>query len=198
MDLIKNGELLRSLRIAKGLTQKEVAAKLGVVAKTVSKWETGHGFPDVSLLSRLADILGVNERSLINGSLNENKKQAMNVKQTKFYLCPTCGSSLFGVGDCKIVCCGKLLEPLRANAIDEEHAPIITEVENDFYIEFNHEMEKGHYISFVSYVGFDRVLTLPLYPEQSATVRIPKAYNGKLFFYCTHHGLFEYPLLRKR
>ena len=198
MDLTKNGELLRSLRRAKGLTQKEVAKKLGVVAKTVSKWETGHGFPDVSLLSTLADILGVNERSLINGCLNENKKQTMNIKQTKFYLCQSCGGYFSGVGDCSVFCCGKLLEPLRAKPFNEEHAPIITEVENDFYIEFNHEMKKEHYISFVSYVGFDRILTLPLYPEQSATVRIPKAYNGKLFFYCAKHGLFEYSFRRKR
>ena len=125
MDLAKNGELLRALRKAKGLTQKDVAERLGVVAKTVSKWETGHGFPDVSLLSQLADVLGVNERSLINGCLNENKKQVMNIKQTKFYLCPSCGGFFSGVGDCSIFCCGKLLEPLCATPFDEEHGQVV-------------------------------------------------------------------------
>lgn len=48
MNLRKNGKLLCDLRKAKGMTQKEVDDKLGIVPKTVSKWETGHGFPDVS------------------------------------------------------------------------------------------------------------------------------------------------------
>ena len=59
MDLSKNGKLLRDLRKEKGMTQKQLADKLGVVPKTVSKWETGHGFPDVATLPTLADILGV-------------------------------------------------------------------------------------------------------------------------------------------
>ena len=67
-------------------------------------------------------------------------------------------------------------------------------LENDFYIEFNHEMTKEHFISFVAYVGYDRILTVRLYPEQSATVRFPKMYRGKLYFYCSNHGLFEYKI----
>ncbi|MGN0699908.1 MAG: helix-turn-helix domain-containing protein [Oscillospiraceae bacterium] len=43
MNLCNNGNLLRNLRKAKGMTQKQVAEKLGVLPKTVSKWETGHG-----------------------------------------------------------------------------------------------------------------------------------------------------------
>ena len=88
MDLVKNGELLRRLRKEKNLTQKEVAEKLGIVPKTVSKWETGNGFPDVSMLSALADIFGVNERSLLAGQLAENKVETGNPKRTQFYVCP--------------------------------------------------------------------------------------------------------------
>ena len=62
MDLSKNGRLLCDLRKAKGMTQKQVADRLGIVPKTVSKWETGHGFPDVSMVSALADVLGVSEK----------------------------------------------------------------------------------------------------------------------------------------
>ena len=72
MNLSKNGKLLCDLRKAKGMTQKEVADKLGVVPKTVSKWETGHGFPDVSTLSALADILGVSEKTILSGELKHN------------------------------------------------------------------------------------------------------------------------------
>ena len=191
MDLIKNGEFLRLLRKSKGLTQKELADMLGVVAKTISKWETGHGFPDITLLPALSDIFKVNERSLLAGQLMENKKQSANVKQTKFYLCTNCGSVMRGIGNCQITCCGKRLEPLRPSSCDFEHAINVREIENDLYIEFNHEMNKQHYISFVSYVGYDRILTLQLYPEQASSVRIPKVYSGKLVYYCTIHGLFE-------
>ena len=105
-----------------------------------------------------------------------------------------------GTGGCNVVCCGKILSPLKASPADHEHALKITEVENDFYVELDHEMTKAHFVRFVTYVGFDRVLTMYLYPEQDPAVRIPKVYDGKIVYYCNQHGLFEYPLrqLRKR
>lgn len=76
MDLSKSGILLRDLRIAKGLTQKQLADILGVVPKTVSKWETGHGFPDTSLLLELSKILNVSIDSLLSGSLSGSSREA--------------------------------------------------------------------------------------------------------------------------
>ena len=192
MDLAKNGQLLRDLRKSKGLTQKAVADKLGVVAKTVSKWETGHGFPDVSTLSALADIFGVSERILLSGSLTKNRVEVGNMSRTKFFVCPECGSVMQGVGDSQVVCCGKLLEPLKAKQCDEEHLLTVSEIEDDFYISINHEMVKGHYIVFLAYLKMDRVITVRLYPEQDCSVRIPRFYGGKFVFYCNKHGLFEY------
>ena len=192
MDLNKNGKLLCDLRKAKGLTQKQVADKLGIVPKTVSKWETGHGFPDVSTVSALADILGVSEKTILSGDLEQNLESANNMKRTKFYVCPHCGSFLQGTGNGQVVCCGKQLEALTAVSADDEHTINISEIEDDFYIEFNHAMTKEHYISFVSYVRFDRVLTIKLYPEQDCAVRVPKMYGGKICFYCSKHGLFKY------
>ncbi len=194
MDLNKNGKLFCDLRKAKGMTQKEVADKLGVVPKTVSKWETGHGFPDVSTVSALANILGVSEKTILSGDLEQNLESANNMKRTKFYVCPCCGSVMQGTGNSQVVCCGKQLEALKAVSADDEHAINISEIEDDFYIEFNHEMTKEHYISFVSYVRFDRVLTVKLYPEQDSAVRFPKMYGGKIYFYCSKHGLFEYQI----
>jgi len=81
MDLRKNGSLLRDLRKARGMTQKDVADRVGVVPKTVSKWETGHGFPDVSTISALADVLGVSERILLSGDLIKNGEDAGNMKR---------------------------------------------------------------------------------------------------------------------
>ena len=198
MNLSKNGKLLCDLRKAKGLTQKQVADKLGIVPKTVSKWETGHGFPDVSTVSALADILGVSEKTILSGDLEQNLESANNMKRTKFYVCPHCGSFLQGTGNSQVVCCGKQLEALTAVSADDEHTINISEIEDDFYIEFNHEMTKEHYISFVSYVRFDRVLTIKLYPEQDSAVRFPKMYGGKIYFYCSKHGLFEYQMKSRR
>ena len=198
MDLITNGNLLRKLRKEQGMTQQQLADKLGVVAKTVSKWETGHGFPDVSTLSALADVFGVNERSLLCGALPQNKRDSGNIRNTKFYVCSHCGSMMQGTGNCKISCCGKALAPLPVNTADEEHKLTITEIEDEFYVELDHEMTKEHSISFIAYVGYDKVLTLRLYPEQSCAVRIPKVYSGKILYYCNTHGLFEYQITRKR
>ena len=192
MDLSKNGKLLCDLRKAKGMTQKEVAEKLGIVPKTVSKWETGHGFPDVSTVSVLADILGVSEKTILSGDLKQNLEEAGNMKRTKFYICPDCGSFMQGTGSSRISCCGKQIEELKAVLADDEHAINISEIEGDYYIEFNHEMTKEHYIRFVSYIGIDRVLTIKLYPEQACAVRFPKMYGGKIYFYCSKHGLFKY------
>ena len=192
MDLIKSGQLLRDLRKAKGFTQKQVADRLGVLPKTVSKWETGKGFPDVSVVSALAEILGVSEKIILSGSLVKNKAENGNVKRTKFYICPYCGSFMQGVGGCTIICCGKTVEGLKSNQPDDKHKPKVSHIENDFYIEFDHEMTKEHYIKFVSYVGFDRVLTVRLYPEQNPSVRFPVMRGGKLYYYCSEHGLFEY------
>ena len=113
------------------------------------------------------------------------------MKNTKFYVCEKCGNIFTSVGNAEIECCGKQTPALKANNPDDEHIIKVSDVEDDFYIEFNHEMTKEHYIGFVAYVRFDRVLTIKLYPEQDATVRFPKMYGGKLYYYCYTHGLFE-------
>ena len=198
MNLNESGKLLCELRKAKGMTQKQVADKLGIVPKTVSKWETGRGFPDVSMLSDLADILGVSERILLSGCIRKNREEVGNMKKTKFFVCPQCGGIMQGVGECQVVGCGKPLEGLTAKVVDDEHEIRVSEIEDDFYIEFNHEMTKAHYISFVAFVRFDRVLTVKLYPEQEGAVRFPRMYGGKLYFYCNEHGLFVYQAKSRR
>lgn len=190
MNLEKSGELLCNLRKAKKMTQKQVADRLGVLPKTISKWETGHGFPDISCVPDLAKILGVSTDTILSGSLTANIEEVGNMKKTKFYVCPQCRSFMQGVGECKISCCGKELKPLKA-AFGEGDVKI-TEIENDYYVTFSHEMNKEHFIAFAAYVTFDKVLTVRLYPEQDSSVRFPKLYGGKLYYYCNKHGLFEY------
>ena len=198
MDLIKNGNLLRKLRKEKGMTQKELADKLGIVAKTVSKWETGHGFPDLSTLSALSEIFGVSEKSLLCGDLPQNKQESGNIRRTKFYVCPSCGSIMQAMGNCEISCCGKSLKPLQTQAPNNEHTLTISDIEDELFLEVSHSMSKEHYISFIAYLGYDKLYTFRLYPEQDCAIRIPKAYNGSILYYCNQHGLFEYRITRKR
>ncbi len=67
MDLVKIGECLRDLRREKGLTQEQLAEKLNVSRRTVSRWETGSSTPDLDVLLQLTDLYGVDLRSLLNG-----------------------------------------------------------------------------------------------------------------------------------
>lgn len=191
MDLIKTGKLISDLRKEKELTQKQLADKLGICSKTVSKWETGHGFPDVSLISALSEIFSVDISKLIDGEMPQTKKETGNVKKIKFYVCEKCGNILTSTGNADIMCCGRKLLALTSRKTDELHELNIETIENDFYITFNHPMKKEHYISFVAYVRFDRVLTVKLYPEQGGELRFPKMRGGKLYYFCSEHGLFE-------
>ena len=192
MDLNKNGKLICSLRKAKGLTQKQVAQKLNIQAKTVSKWETGHGFPDVATVTALADVLCVSERTLLTGILEQSSQDSGNMRKIKFYVCPCCGSFMQGVGNSGVICCGKQINPSNINVDNDEHKVKISEIEGDYYIEISHKMTKEHHISFVSYVKADRVLSIKLYPEQECAVRFPKTPGGQLYIYCNKHGLFKY------
>ena len=191
MNLSKTGMLIAELRREKGFTQKDVAQKLGICAKTVSKWETGHGFPNVSLISNLSEILEVDISKLLEGQMPEIKPKAGNVKRTKFYVCKNCGNLLTSLGETEIVCCGRKLSPLSVNKTDEMHKMNVEKIEDDYYITFSHPMTKEHYISFFSYVRFDRVLTVKLYPEQGGELRFPVMRGGKMYYYCNTHGLFE-------
>lgn len=191
MDCLKTGKLIAELRREQKMTQKEVAKRLGVCAKTVSKWETGRGFPDVSLISALSKLFQVDISKLIEGEMPKGKVDGGNVKKTKFYVCKECGNLLTSVGNAEIVCCGRKLSPLSSHQPDEAHQLTIETMEDEYYITFSHPMTKEHYISFVSYVRFDRVLTVKLYPEQEGALRFPQMRGGKMYYYCNTHGLFE-------
>jgi len=191
MDCTKVGKLLYDLRKEKRMTQKEIADKMNISDKTVSKWERGLGCPDISLLSELSDIFGVNIEKILQGDLSINDTDGGNMKRIKFYVCPVCGNIITSTGLGEISCCGRKLESLQVQEINEEHNLQTTQVENDYYLTFNHEMTKDHYISFIAYVMFDRVHLVKLYPEQNAEVRIPIMRKGDLYFYCSKHGLMK-------
>lgn len=75
MDAEKTGDFIRTIRCEKNLTQKELAKKLNCTDKAVSRWETGKGIPDISLLIPISDTLGVSVNEILNGKRIEAEKQ---------------------------------------------------------------------------------------------------------------------------
>ena len=193
MNPEKIGSLIFQLRKEKNLTQKQLGEKLGLSDKTISKWERGLGCPDISLLRDISKIFNVNIEKILLGDLQENDINGGNMKRIKFYVRPNYGNVINSTGDGDFSCCGRKLEALVPKVMNENHSINIEEVENDYYVEINHEMTKDHFISFVAYVTYDRVLLIKLYPEQSPTVRFPrlcgKFERGKFYMYCNQHGL---------
>ncbi len=190
MDCKKVGKLIFELRKEKGLTQKQLADAMNISDKTISKWERGFGCPDVSLLHELSDVLGIHIEKILAGDLDPNNADGGNMKKIKFYVCPNCGNILTSTGEADISCCGRKLSALIAKPSDEEHHLNVEILENDYFITYNHEMSKDHFLNFIAYVMLDRILIVRLYPEQSAEVRLPKLSKGKLYFGCVKHGLW--------
>lgn len=71
MDAVKTGILIRNIRKEKNMTQQQLAEEVHVSVPAISKWENGHGFPDITLLVPLASSLGVSVAELLNGEKNE-------------------------------------------------------------------------------------------------------------------------------
>lgn len=81
MDLIKTGEFIKQRRKELGLTQIQLATKLEVSEKTISKWECGNGFPDTSLVLPLCSILKISANELLSAKLIESDKYKDNAEQ---------------------------------------------------------------------------------------------------------------------
>lgn len=198
LDYNKVGKLIYQLRKEQGMTQKQLAERMNISDKAISKWERGLGCPDVSLLNDLADIFHINVEKLLEGELEPNSVDTGNFKRIKFYACPACKNIINNSGNADISCCGRRLSPMIAKPADQMHMADIEDAGGEYYITFSHEMSKSHYISFVAYVTTDRVLLVKLYPEQTASVRLPKISGGrlgnkngaKIYYYCSRHGLW--------
>lgn len=190
MDYEKIGALIRRLRTRQGLTQRQLAGQLEVSDKAVSKWERGQGCPDVSLLPRLAQTLGVELEGLLSGELSERDQTGGTMKNLNFYVCPTCGNLLTSADEAAVSCCGQKLSPLEAVKAPEEERLTVELIENDYFITSSHPMTKEHYVSFVALVTGDTLILKRLYPEWDLQTRLPRIGHGKLYWYCVQHGLF--------
>lgn len=191
MDNYVTGATIRELREYKNMTQAQLADKIGVSPKTVSKWETAKGLPDISLLDGLAAALEVSVMELLSGNRVENRNVSGNLLRSRFYCCPVCGNILHAMGDAMISCCGVALPPLEAEEVDEAHKITLQPVEDERFVTVDHEMTKRHYLSFLAYVTTDRVQLVKLYPEGNAECRLNIRGRGVLYLYCNRHGLMK-------
>lgn len=196
MNQYVTGAVIKELREKNHFTQAELAEKLNVSDKTISKWETAKGYPDISLLEPIAKIFGISVTELISGNAVNNVNISANVMRSKFYVCPVCGNSIHSMGEAVIQCHGIILAPCQAEETDENHKIFIERVEDEFYIRIEHDMTKQHYISFIAAVSSDKLQMIKLYPEGNPEARMKMNGVKKIFFYCNKDGLFSISVMK--
>lgn len=113
-----------------------------------------------------------------------------NMLRSKFYVCPICGNILHSMGEAAIHCHGIQLLPSDAEKTDENHKIFIEKVEDEYFIQIEHDMTKSHYISFIAAVSSDRIQMVKLYPEGNPEARFKMNGVKRIFFYCNKDGLF--------
>ena len=191
MNQYVTGAAIRALREKSGMTQARLAEKLGVSDKTVSKWETAKGYPDITLLEPIAEAFRISVTELISGNTVFNSNVSANMLRSRFYVCPVCGNAIHSMGEAAIHCHGILLTPLEAEPADERHRLFIERVEDEYYVRIDHSMTKDHYISFVAAASSNEMQMVKLYPEGNAEARFKIRGVRRIFFYCNRDGLFS-------
>lgn len=191
MDRYITGAAIRRLRESRKMTQEELADRIFVSSKTVSKWETGQGLPDITLLEPLAKALGISVIELFSGDEIRNRNRSSNIMKTRFYVCPICGNVIRATGEAVISCCGVTLSPLEPEEPDPQHAIQVRTIEDEYCVTVDHPMTKDHYISFLAAVSDQGVQFVKLYPESDAEATFRMHRVAFFLAYCNHHGLFR-------
>lgn len=190
MNQYVTGTAIKELREKKTMTQLQLAEKLGVSDKTVSKWETGKGYPDITLLEPIAEAFSVSVTELISGNTIYNSNVSANVLKSKFYICPICGNVIHSMGEAVIHCHGVLLTAAEPEQTDENHMIFVERVEDEYFVRIEHDMTKNHYISFLAAESSDRIQMVKLYPEGNPEARFKINGVKRILFYCNRDGLF--------
>lgn len=189
-----NGSIIKTLREKKNLTQKQLGELISVSDKTISKWETEKGLPDITLLEPLSSALGISVAELLSGESIINRNRAGNISKIKFYVCPICGNAIFSLGEGSFSCCGVSLPALLPEKQETDFSLSAETNDGELYIRIDHPMTKEHHISFIAFTTLDSVTVKKLYPEQEAEARFPFYKRGKIFVFCNRDGLFEFDL----
>lgn len=196
MDQYVTGATIKTLREKNKMTQLQLAEKLGVSDKAISKWETGKGYPDITLLEPIAEAFQISVTELISGNTIQNANVSSNMLRSKFYVCPVCGNVIHSMGEAVIQCHGIVLNALEAEPAEGKHEITIERVEDEYFVTIDHPMTKDHYISFVAAVASDRIQMVKLYPEWNAEARFKISSVRKIYFYCNRDGLFAADVVR--
>ena len=196
MNQYQFGLFIKKLREEKNITQAKLAELLSVSDKTISKWETGRGFPDISMIKPLADVLNVSVSEIMSGEDIKNSNKSFNMRRLKIYVCPICGNVIVASGESVISCCGIELFPQEAEDVDDKHNITIEKVEDEYYVSSNHEMTKDHYLSFFLAIKDNGYEMIKLYPEGNAEARFKISMTRNIYFYCNKHGLFSMKIPR--
>ena len=196
MDHYVTGATIKALREKYRMTQAELADRLCVSDKAVSKWENGRGFPDVSLLEPLSKALHISVPELLCGQEIVNANRTSNMLKSRFYVCPVCGNAIFARGEAMISCCGIRLPALDAEEADPAHRLETEKSEDEIFVSAEHPMNKEHYLAFIAYMTADRCEMKALYPEGNAEARFFYRGSGWIYYYCNQHGLFRQKLGR--
>lgn len=196
MNQYVTGAVIKQLREKFHFTQAELAAKLNVSDKTISKWETAKGYPDISLLEPIAKVFGISITELISGNAVKNVNVSANMLRSKFYVCPVCGNVIHSMGEAVINCHGVLLTPCQPEETEENHMIFVERVEDEYYVRIEHDMTKQHYISFIAALSADKIQMIKLYPEGNAEARFKINGVKKILFYCNRDGLFSMDVVR--
>ena len=191
MNQYITGAMIKRLREEKRITQAQLAERMNVSDKAVSRWETGRGYPDITLVEPLAAALGVSVIELFSGEDVVNTNRAFHMLKTKLYVCPICGNVIHATGEAIVSCCGITLPSLEAEPTDEAHAIRVERVEDEYYVTIPHEMSKTHHISFIAAAHGDGWEFKKLYPEGGAEARFKIRGTRELYWYCNRHGLFK-------
>ena len=196
MNQYVTGAVIKRLREEKNMTQLQLAERLSVSAKTVSKWETAKGYPDITLLESIANALSVFISELLSGNTMTNSNVSANMLRSHFYVCPVCGNIIHSMGETVIQCHGLQLQPEEAEETDENHKIFTEQVEDEYYVQVEHDMSKQHYISFIAAVSVDKMQMVKLYPQGNAEARFKMNGVKKIYFYCNRSGLFSLDLVK--
>ena len=191
MNQYVTGAVIKQLREKNNMTQFQLAETLGVSDKTVSKWETGKGYPDITLLEPIAEAFRISVTELISGNTIHNKNVAANMLKSNFYVCPVCGNVIHTMGEASIHCHGILLNPLDVEEIDDKHRISIERIEDEYFVSIDHSMTKEHYISIIAALSSDDIQLIKLYPEGKCEARFKIRGVRKIIFYCNRDGLYS-------
>lgn len=190
MDRYLTGATIKSLREKNGMTQVRLAELLSVSDKAVSKWETGAGYPDITLLEPIAAALRVSVAELLSGAAVENANVSANMLKSCFYVCPVCGNTVHAMGEAHISCHGIALPQLSAEPIDAEHFVRVSCDGDELFVHVDHAMDKLHHIVFLAALSPDSVQIARMYPEGPAESHFKRSGVCRLYVYCNRDGLF--------